>query len=50
MYVYGGYISDKAEYLTNILAFNIDDSTWEIVYKGEKSDKEPEGRGTFSMV
>lgn len=24
MYVYGGYISDKAEYLNNILSFNID--------------------------
>lgn len=50
MYVYGGYISDKAEYLSNILSFNIDQQTWEVVYKGDNSDKDPQGRSNFSMV
>jgi hypothetical protein len=37
MYVYGGYISDKAEHLIDVLAFNIETSTWEIIYKGQKN-------------
>lgn len=41
MYVYGGYISDKAEYLIDILAFDADTCAWEIVHKGERSEKEP---------
>jgi N-acetylneuraminic acid mutarotase len=39
MYVYGGYDSDKAEYFLDVLSFNFDNLSWEIVYKGSKSDK-----------
>lgn len=50
MYVYGGYITDKAEYLSDILAFNIENNSWEIFYKSDKTDKEPGPRSNFSMV
>lgn len=50
MYVYGGYVTDRAEYLIDLLAFDADECTWETVHKGERSEKEPQGRSNFSMV
>ena len=49
MYVYGGYISDKAEYLKDIYCFDLVNHTWEVTYKGGKG-KEPSGRSNFSMI
>jgi len=48
LYIYGGYISDKAEYLRDIIALNLDTFTWEIIHKSDKND--PEGRSNFAMV
>lgn len=50
MYVYGGYISDRAEYMRDIYAFNIDSLSWEVVHRWAKGEKEPEGRSNFAMV
>lgn len=33
MYVYGGYMSEKAKYLQNVLAFDFITNTWEVFYK-----------------
>ena len=49
MFVYGGYISDKADYMTDIYALDLTNFTWEIAFKGGKS-KEPTGRSNFAMV
>lgn len=37
MYVYGGYIPEKASYLIDMYAFNLDLKTWEIIYKGQNT-------------
>lgn len=34
MFIYGGYVSDKAEYLTDIYAFDLQNQTWELYFKG----------------
>ena len=39
MYVYGGYISDKAEYMKDIYAFDLQNFTWEVVYTSGKSEQ-----------
>ena len=49
MLVYGGYISDKAEYLKDIYSFDLINHTWEICYKSGKAN-EPVGRSNLSMV
>ena len=49
MYVYGGYISDEAEYLKDIYCFDLTNLTWSVTYKGGK-EKEPKPRSNFSMV
>jgi hypothetical protein len=41
MLIYGGYISEKAEHLIDILAYDADSGTWEILHKGEKNEKQP---------
>lgn len=33
MYVYGGYIPEKASYLKDVYAFDIETKKWEIFYK-----------------
>lgn len=33
MYVYGGYIPEKASYLKDVYAFDIETNKWEIFYK-----------------
>ena len=49
MYVYGGYISDTAEYLQDIYTFDLNSHKWEIIYKSGKGT-EPKARSYFSMV
>lgn len=49
MYVYGGYMSDKADYLQDIYTFDLNSHKWEIVYKSG-SGPEPKARSYFSMV
>ena len=49
MYVYGGYISDKADYLQDIYAFDLATHKWEIIYKAGKGT-EPKARSYFAMV
>jgi len=49
MLIYGGYISEKAEYMKDILALNLETNQWEILYH-HGGDKEPEGRSNFAMV
>lgn len=34
IFIYGGYVSDKAEYLTDIYAFDLQNQTWELYFKG----------------
>ena len=49
MYIYGGYISDTAEYLEDIYTFDLNSHKWEIIYKSGKGT-EPKVRSYFSMV
>ncbi len=49
MLVYGGYISDRAEYLKDIYSFDLVNEKWEIFFNGGK-ENEPEGRSNFSIV
>jgi N-acetylneuraminic acid mutarotase len=36
MLVYGGYVPDKATYMTDIYAFDFEKQSWEVYYKGGK--------------
>jgi len=38
MLVYGGYVPDKAKYMTDIYAFDFDNKTWEVYYEGGKEN------------
>jgi N-acetylneuraminic acid mutarotase len=49
MMVYGGYISDKAEYLKDIYAFDLNNHTWHVAFRGGKGN-EPCGRSNFPML
>ena len=49
MIVYGGYIPEKATYMTNMYAFDFEKKTWEVFYEGGKQE-EPEARSDFDMV
>jgi protein phosphatase len=49
MYVYGGYTSDKADYLKDIYAFDLPTRKWEVICKSGKGT-EPKARSYFSMV
>lgn len=50
MYVYGGYIPDKAQYLRNIHCLDLDKMEWSTVFQSKDSKDEPEGRSNLSMV
>lgn len=36
MYIYGGYIPEKATYLSDMYAFDLETHKWELFYKSEK--------------
>ena len=50
MYMYGGYISESADYNKNLYSLDLDKMEWEIVWEGKNSDKEPVGRSNLDMV
>ncbi len=50
MYVLGGYIPEKAEYMNNIYCLDLEKFNWELIYEGKQSANEPEPRSNFSMV
>jgi hypothetical protein len=50
MYVYAGYIPEKASYMKDVLEFDFDTHEWKIVYKEKTGREEPEGRSNSSMV
>jgi hypothetical protein len=39
MYVYGGYIPDKAAYMTDMYVFDFGLKKWELFYKGGQNDE-----------
>ena len=41
MYVYGGYIPSKAEFLLDIYAFDLEKEEWRIEYKNTGGRNEP---------
>ena len=49
MVVYGGYVPEKANYMTSIYAFDFEKKTWEVYFEGGKAE-EPEARSDFDMV
>lgn len=49
MLVYGGYIPNKAIYMTDMYSFDLEKMSWELFYKGG-TEAEPEGRSDFDMV
>lgn len=50
MYMFGGYISEKAEYNSNLYSLDLDKMEWELIWEGKGSDKEPMGRSNFDLV
>ena len=50
MYIYGGYIPDKAEYMTSIYCLDVDKFEWSTVHQGKSPKDEPEGRSNLAMV
>lgn len=50
MYIYGGYIPDKAQYMKNIYCLDVDKFEWETVYQHKSTKDEPEGRSNLAMV
>lgn len=50
MYVYGGYVSDKAQYMRNIYCLDLDKMDWSTVFEIKDSKDEPEGRSNLAMV
>ncbi len=50
MYVYAGYIPEKASYMGDVLEFDLDSHQWKILYKEKTDREEPEGRSNCSMV
>lgn len=41
MYVYAGYIPEKAEYVKDIYAFDFEKQEWSVEWKGSDSRDEP---------
>lgn len=50
MYMFGGYISDKADYNKNLYCLDLDKMEWQIAYEAKGSANEPPGRSNFDMV
>ena len=50
MYIYGGYLSEEAENMRNIISFEFETEKWEVVYKSNRKANEPEGRSCSSMT
>ena len=48
--MFGGYISEKAEYNRNLYSLDLDKMEWEIVYEGKNAATEPPGRANFDMA
>ena len=49
MYVYGGYIPNKALYMLDMYVFDFQQKKWQVYYKGGQNN-EPQGRSDFDMV
>ena len=41
MYVYGGYMSEQAENMRDVLAFDFESEKWEVVYRSNGKEDEP---------
>ncbi len=50
MYVYGGYIPEKAELMNEIYVLDLEKMVWERVWEGKGTENEPEGRSNCAMV
>lgn len=50
LYVYGGYVSDKAQYMKDIYCLDLEKMEWSTVYEGKNSNDDPEGRSNLAMV
>lgn len=50
MYVYGGYVTDKAQYMRNVYCLDLEKMDWATVYESKGSGLEPEGRSNLAMV
>ena len=50
MYILGGYIPEKAEYMKNIYCLDLEKFEWELLYDSKCSKDEPEARSNFNMV
>lgn len=49
MYVYGGYIPDKAQYLRNIYCLDLEKMEWSTVFESN-SKEEPDGRSNLALA
>lgn len=50
MYIYGGYIADKATYMKNIYCLNLEKMEWKLVYEAGRDGLDPEPRSSSAMV
>lgn len=41
MYIYGGYIPHKAEYMASIYCLDVDKFEWSTIYEGKSAKEEP---------
>ena len=49
MLIYGGYIPEKAQYLADMYAFDLEKHTWQLYHRKGEEDQ-PEARSDFDMI